>query len=437
MEKNDSEKKRVGVNRVGFFVVAIILAVLLFVFVGFYITKGSEWGLSQIFGILVSAAASGLITFLLLLGQTDTTKELHEMEQRERVEREAREKIEKENQRKRDSEERESFEKREKNVKGYEQRIQAFSHFCENAWSQDLEENGSKAYVEALQKSIFGTVLLYLDSEEVKKIAAIIKDRGNKNTSLILSSIVKILKDNVEMDHQVGTGKDSDFDESCKMLWNEFQSWASDFDEAGLDVADVNSDTVVTDSAKAEQASKLASKLDNFQTWHFIANGEEQFTAEGNELSLIEYGEGWRTALVQAVKPNDLVFLFRRGGYGYVGLYRAKGWRVFEYDQEAGNVEEIVSEGIARVLPAGKVKIDDWQDVLAKHDFYYSFGDGGTSCANLVAEQLAYVPEGIGRPVGGVYRRAISRYDRAYAAKMIEVFAEKDNAFKKKLENGV
>lgn len=143
---------------------AFIIAFLLVIFIVFYTIEGSEWGLSQFFGVLVSAAASGLITFLLLFGQTKTTKQLHEMERRERVEREERnkdeeqkkeerEKIEKENQRERDRLERESFERREKNVKGYEQRIQAFSHFARMPGARILKRMGQKLMSKRFRKA--------------------------------------------------------------------------------------------------------------------------------------------------------------------------------------------------------------------------------------------------------------------------------------------
>lgn len=411
----NTEQNSRGENR--YKIAAFIVFILLVIFVAFYLIEGSEWGLSQVFGVLVSAAASGLITFLLLLGQAETQKKMSE-------ERENWERKEREEQKNRDKLERESAEQREKNVKGYEQRVMAFSHFCENAWSNDLDEDGSKKYVETLQKGIFGTVLLYLGSSEVEQIAQIINGRESKNTSLILSSIVKILKDNVEKEHRVGEEKDGDFDKACKDLWEAFQNWAGDYSENQEDKI-----------AEELVPANLSLDLEKLQPWHFIAKWATQFEVlpDLRELSLVEFGEGWRTALVRAVRPGDIVFLFRSGGYGYVGAFRAKGWRVFEYDQDQQLVVESTSEGIAGVIPAGKARIPDCRAILEKHDFYMSFGDGSTSCANVVVEPLVYVPEGVGIPAGGVYRRTISRYYRPYAAKLIEAFSEKDPSLMQRL----
>ena len=56
------------------------------------------------------------------------------------------------------------------------------------------------------------------------------------------------------------------------------------------------------------------------QFWQFsVLNEEQQIKAfkGGNwVLALIEYGEKWRTDLIEQVKEDDVIFLFKRGGAG-------------------------------------------------------------------------------------------------------------------------
>ena len=146
------------------------------------------------------------------------------------------------------------------------------------------------------------------------------------------------------------------------------------------------------------------------QAWHFSMWGDEQLEKlkEGfNELSLVEYGEQWRTNLVKQIKKNDVIMLFRRGGYGYIGAYQAVGWRVFNFEE---NQEEILMFGKDSQIIEGEQYLSD----IKKYDIYKSCDDGATSCTNIIVAPIAFVEDGVGNP-GGVYRRTISRYDPHYA----------------------
>ena len=53
--------------------------------------------------------------------------------------------------------------------------------------------------------------------------------------------------------------------------------------------------------------------------------GSANLTGAGNgiyELNLVEYNEDWRTNQLKRVGKDDLVFLFRSGGWGYMGVFR-------------------------------------------------------------------------------------------------------------------
>ena len=116
--------------------------------------------------------------------------------------------------------------------------------------------------------------------------------------------------------------------------------------------------------------------------------------------------------------------LFRRGGKGYVGAFKAIGRRIFDFEK---GEEEILyfnnpeKSGIVTI----KDNEDKFKEDADKFDIYgVEKDDGGTFCSNLIVECLAYVPEGVGNP-GGVYRRTISRYDSHYAWLLKERFQKK------------
>ena len=166
-----------------------------------------------------------------------------------------------------------------------------------------------------------------------------------------------------------------------------------------------------------EKEKKDESKRLEQQAWHFIMWSDKQLQKlkDGfKELSLVEYGEYWRTNQVKQVCKNDVIMLFRRGGYGYVGAYRAVGWRVFYFEEDR---EELQIFGEEPQIITDEKYLSD----IKEYDIYESKNDGATTCANIIVEPIAFVEDGVGY-YGGVYRRTISRYDPHYAWVLMKRF---------------
>jgi hypothetical protein len=149
---------------------------------------------------------------------------------------------------------------------------------------------------------------------------------------------------------------------------------------------------------------------ENITFWHFNMLDDTQLKAFKDEnwlLSLIEYNEDWRTNLLKQVQENDVVFLFRRGGYGYIGAFRAKETKVFT------DVEW------ERLCNEGKYEKN------AHYDMYDAFADGATSVANICVEPIAYNYNGVGYLT--VRRRTIERMNDMEAVKfLLNKFSGKD-----------
>lgn len=174
-----------------------------------------------------------------------------------------------------------------------------------------------------------------------------------------------------------------------------------------------------TQETKQDNTDDDKSQYLKEQAWHFNAWGDSQFkqfeelNKEEYELSLVEYGEYWRTNLLKQVGQGDIIMLFRRGGCGYVGAFEAIGRRIFDFEK---GEEEILYFDEEKPRPVGNFDED-----AEKYDIYKSREDGATLCSNLIVKCVAYVSGGVGNP-GGVYRRTISRYDSHYAWLLKERF---------------
>jgi len=191
------------------------------------------------------------------------------------------------------------------------------------------------------------------------------------------------------------------------------------------------SDTIIKGSAQQEEIAPEELQRLEENIWHFNAWGDEQFKrieenlAESKEieLSLVEYGEYWRTNLLKQVGKGDIIMLFRRGGYGYVGAFEAIGRRIFDFEK---GEEDILyfNESEKSSIVTTKDNNDAFEADAKKYDIYESKKDGATLCSNLIAKCIAYVSDGVGNP-GGVYRKTISRYDSHYAWLLKERFQKK------------
>ena len=400
-------------------IVAITVVIVIVLLIAFYLIEGPSTGFSlqQFVGIIVAAALSGAITLLLFRGQNDILEEQRKGEA-----------------------------KKDKDVKIYSSKILAFSSFNRAVWQNDLDDTEPQHVVELLKtirKELFSKALLYLDSSEIDAVVQIVKERGEgPKLPIILSSIVSVLNNNAGKtlsEASASVKKDDEaFKNSCQNLWDEFSNWIHSYDsELTEEVVEEQKGEVVAEAPVEQQKRSF-----NVQAWHFCMLGPEQMDKLQNgfnELSLVEYGQTWRTNLVTQVKPGDVVFLFR-GNKKYVGMYRAVGWRALYYskdDQGRELVKEVVSDGIEKKVVLDGESALMWDDAvngrLKNYDFYYSFGDGSTSCANVVVEKLSYVPDGVNNP-NTTYRRTISRYYWLYAANLLEEFMKADPAARERIE---
>lgn len=325
-------------------------------------------------------------------------------------------------------------EAKDKNIKIYESKIAVYSDFVSKMWKTIEDDIVEEQELRDLRGEAFRKLVFYLNNKNIsvlaEKVAQIKLYDPNDETADIqtirrdninaFSEITKILQDDLKQDEL-----DKADASSITKLWLQF-NLAPIEDKQNVPAIPQTQEPVVQ-----TQSEEVHSTTDNIiseveveepkyphvikkQTWHFNAwdaNKQIKALSEGlKELSLVEYGEVWRTNLVKQISLGDIAFLFRTGGAGYIGAYEVSGWRVFT--KEGDTWKEVIKTA------DGKREITDQTQVmadLAKSDIYGSADDGSSSVANLIVNPIVQCKNwGVSYP-GGVYRRTISRYDSGYA----------------------
>ena len=279
----------------------------------------------------------------------------------------------------------------------------------------------SKGNPNDVKKDIKNDTIVKEEPEDDNKKKDIVQVLWNK-----FQEIIKVIEEQEEQDRD-----DRKKEEQKEKIYEKEKQSGHDKQNKRLNDSTENSNQEIKQDSSVEDEPQYLEK----QAWHFNAWDNEQFDQfkepfdklkeKEIELSLVEYGEYWRTNLLKQVKGGDIIMLFRRGGYGYVGAFKAIGRRIFDF--EKGEEEILYFEDPENNIPEKRdivTNIDNFDKDARNYDIYGVREDNGvTLCSNLIVKCLAYVPEGVGNP-GGVYRRTISRYDSHYAWLLMKRFQE-------------
>jgi hypothetical protein len=272
---------------------------------------------------------------------------------------------------------------KEKAVKMYKQKTRMFSEFTSTMWkmANDVESDDaelSKSYNE-LRLMCFDKLVFFLKKAETEQLAKIIEEIDTTKPMdynlISFCEITNILQCSLE--------NKIDNTSSLSRLYNAF-------DKKDIEAVETKRGGTGADSA-------------HITFWHFIMLGDQQIKAFKNNhwiLSLIEYDEEWRTRLIRKVKPNDVIFLFKRGGAGYIGAFRAL-------------------DPPSKILKQGEIYSDA---EYAKFDIYGGMGDDASWASNIRVEPIAYNYEGVGYYT--LRRRTIERInDTATVGFLLEKFS--------------
>lgn len=324
----------------------------------------------------------------------------------------------------------EKEEVKDKNIKIYESKIAVYSDFVSKMWKTIEDDIVEEQELRELRGEAFRKLVFYLNNKNISVLAEKVShiktcEQNDENADVptirrnnidAFSEITKILQDDLKQDEQ-----DKADASSITKLWKQFN--LAPLEEKQKVVpscmpeqiqTDTKCNTILEDNEETVVEEQKFPHVIKRPTWHFNAwdaNKQIKALAEGlNELSLVEYGEVWRTNLIKQVGIGDIVFLFRTGGAGYIGAYEVIGSRVFTEEDETWKEMVKTSSGTTEISDVVQIKAD-----LKKYDIYEAAEDGASSVANLIVEPIVQCKNwGVSYP-GGVYRRTISRYDSGYA----------------------
>lgn len=303
---------------------------------------------SQFYGALIGVFITAIVTAFLLQGQTASEAQ------------------------------------RDKDVKIFEEKVKVYSDFTEKMWAMLDDEKVTEEELKTLRNICFSKLVFYLNSEQIHSIFNQINSINFENDDTAMKAIGEItyiLQSSLNTDKNI---KSSDLIK----LFNSFDKKKFVETEEAEEVVSVAHNTV-----SQQQTTS------NVRYWHFNTLYEQQqITAFKNGnwiLALIEYGEDWRTNAIRQVKPNDIIFLFKRGGAGYIGAFRAL-------------------EPTAKILEAGQ---NYTADEISKYDIYDGLDDGASLCSNILVEPIAYNFKGVGYYT--VRRRTIERMNDFEAVKFL------------------
>ncbi len=366
----------------------IVAIVLLVVTVIVFIVNGNTWA-TQVLAACLGAVITIIATRLLLSSQSiiDEKQRNEEAQENRRLEL-------------------------------YNAKLKVYSDFVSKMFDILRDNKIEQDEILDLRSRILGQVSFYANGDIMKSINKELKEVEDvKNPGKILiqfANIANILQKDLRTDLK------QDWNSSPQNAYNLWETFDTMLDNS---ISSESEELKTKTTPNTEENNSLSQGINN-GFWHFAMwDAKQQIDAlcNGvNELNLVEYGgEEWRTNLLKQVKKDDLIFLFRSGGKGYMGVFRALGWRVFKFDQNV--IKEtlfIFDEQIEPTIITDEAKV---KKDLERSDIYDSYADGATICSSIIVEPLAFSQEGINNP-GGVYRRTISRYDHGYGLMQLARF---------------
>ena len=280
---------------------------------------------------------------------------------------------------------------KDKDVKIFEQKLRVYSKFTEKMWEQFDKNLITDDDLKVLRKICFQELVFYLNKEQIEVISKQIKDIQETRMGAA-NKITHVLQKDLYADKKENPGEGE--------LGNLFKAFCDLDDKKEMDenneMLSKESD-IITPVIPVTQSIVQESQHTTY--WHFnILSEKEQMEAFKDKnwvLALIEYGERWRTGLIQQVNPNDVIFLFKKGGAGYIGAFRALGNKILDAEKkDTYNAEE-----------------------RANFDIYKGIEDGASWASNILVEPIAFNFKGVGYYT--VRRRTIERMNDPEAIKYL------------------
>lgn len=302
----------------------------------------------------------------------------------------------------------EKEENRDKNIRTYEKKLEVYSKFNAMLWTlNDMGNLNDKESFNKVREMCMKELIFVISDDKIERLRKALDDaKQNYDSQQAVeksyAEITSILREDL------GGSAIKSVDVLC--IFNAVRPNPQEDVPEKHEVTGVNIEMPVAEQADAtapmsepdatwqrEETKDLWNQYeaDNIKCYHFNAwdvDKQRKALESGNMiLSLIEYGENWRTERLRQVQKGDAVFLFNRGGKGYVGLYRATGTVVLRMENR------MIDE---KTLPAPEERLyimmseDGGEEKeitkaeAAKYDIYDAIDDGATFVSAIKVEPV-------------------------------------------------
>lgn len=305
----------------------------------------------------------------------------------------------------------------DKDIRVFQKTIQVYSKFIGEMWEMISDDSQSSKISSDklinLRTLCFKELVFYLKQEQLDEMAELIKiitpkEESAQKIQYAMSDITAILQKSIfSKDEKKKTSKEEFKKLNLRTLYGAFRI-ESKKDEEKQDDQD-NQDNYSPEVSDNKDVQKLKSEnnqapISDPTFWHFIMLDDNQLKVFEKKddwfLSLIEYGDDSKTNKLRQVNPNDVVFLFRRGGFGYIGVFKVTGYKIINAKKDVLEWKYVGEK------EAVEIKLD--KKDIEKYDIYNALQDGADYVSNILVEPLAYNFKGIGYKT--VRRRTIERF---------------------------
>lgn len=323
-------------------------------------------------------------------------------------------------------------EKREMNIKIYENKIAVYSKFITKMWGV-LADNRpvSTEQMMALRKELFNQLVFYVDDTLIDKIAAQFEPLANIENAEInnnaayrkaFAAITAILHDDIApktADKNRDVSKE-EYTKRVSHLWSSFGSSDEESPVTEITVEQTAVSALVTDTTDVNpEAIRRIDRCIHFGI--LDTNYQKQLydnranTDNLVPLFLCEYDESWRTNFIKTrIQANDIILLFQRGGAGYVGAFMAKKYVVFESNEEINcEIYDYTTKKKTIIDKSNENRLNELMNLYKATEI---IEDGATYYSYLLVEPIV-VYKDFNSGVGSIsiYRRTVSSYAPQYA----------------------
>jgi hypothetical protein len=288
-------------------------------------------------GATLGAAITGVITVILLKGQSSAEEE------------------------------------KERAVNIFKTKLTVYSKFMEHLWGMFSDDAVTPEELTDLRNVCFQQLVFFLEEEQIKSITKQLETiAGDIDKGIpAAAQITFILKDNLNL---VAVKSSREKEKLGRNLLTDLFKSFEYKDSFTVFKPDA------TPSPELDSSQQSSEGQDDLPTyWHFSMYDERQIKAlkEDNDkgetiLALFEIGASWRAEYAEQVKPGNVVFLFRRGGCGYIGAFKAVSkTEVLHYEEDR-----------------------EWTE---RQDMYNQLNEGcADHVANVIVRPLAFNCNGVG-----------------------------------------